>query len=410
MKLADKVSYLRNRGVRIPSAESLEVDDDVKLDDIHGPNTVLHAGTRLRGSKLLISPGCRIGAEGPVTIENCALARDVELKGGYFAGSVFLAGASMGLGAHVRRGCLLEEQASGAHTVGLKQTVLLPFVTLGSLINFCDVLMAGGTNRRDHSEVGSSFIHFNFTPYGHHGDKATPSLVGDVPSGVMLRQPRIFLGGQAGLVGPVQIGYGTVLAAGFVYRRDYGRDKLVVGEPIIPSTRDFSPTRYRRVAKRVEKNLTFLGNLAALWHWYERVRIPFATGGDTVAGRVYRAAQDAIESHFVDRVKQLDRLADYMDASIAAAERETPQLAAKSLAEQRSFSASWPAMKEGLSDCRALDDGESQGYRKLADALSRSPASDYLALVATLAPTAVQAGTAWLDEIVDRAATVGRRP
>lgn len=75
--------------------------------------------------------------------------------------------------------------------MGLKQTILFPFVTLGSLINFCDVFMAGGTSRRDHSEVGSSYIHFNYTP---RGDKATPSLVGDVPRGVMLNKEPFFSG------------------------------------------------------------------------------------------------------------------------------------------------------------------------------------------------------------------------
>ena len=33
---------------------------------------------------------------------------------------------------------------------------------------------------REHTEVGSRFIHFNFTPRGQSGDKATPSLIGDV--------------------------------------------------------------------------------------------------------------------------------------------------------------------------------------------------------------------------------------
>ena len=94
--------------------------------------------------------------------------------------------------------------------MGLKQTILFPFVTLGSLINFCDCLMAGGTSRQNHSEVGSSYIHFN---YSTNQDKATPSLIGDVPRGVMLNQPPIFLGGQGGLVGPVCLEYGTVIAA-----------------------------------------------------------------------------------------------------------------------------------------------------------------------------------------------------
>ncbi len=121
-----------------------------------------------------------------MTLDDCRLGPKVELKGGYFKQSVFLEKANMGLGAQVREGCLLEEEANGAHCVGLKQTILLPFVTLGSLINFCDCLMAGGTSRKDHSEVGSSYIHFNYTP---DGDKTTASLFGDVPRGVMLDQP-----------------------------------------------------------------------------------------------------------------------------------------------------------------------------------------------------------------------------
>ena len=74
---------------------------------------------------------------------------------GFAHGAVLLDGASLGANAHARPGTLLEERASTAHTVGLKHTLLLSFVTLGSLINFCDCLMAGGRSRRDHSEVGS---------------------------------------------------------------------------------------------------------------------------------------------------------------------------------------------------------------------------------------------------------------
>ena len=137
-------------------------------------------------------PGVKLGSRSPVTIKNCQLGKKVELKGGYFEGSTFLKGSTFQDGAEVREGCLLEEEANGAHTVGLKQTILFPFVTLGSIINFCDILMAGGTSRTNHSEVGSSYIHFNYTP---NQDKATASLIGNVAHGVMLNQPPIFLGG-----------------------------------------------------------------------------------------------------------------------------------------------------------------------------------------------------------------------
>ncbi|MCK7504346.1 MAG: hypothetical protein MZV70_09845 [Desulfobacterales bacterium] len=116
--------------------------------------------------------------------------------------------------------------------VGLKQTILFPFVTLGSLINFCDCLMAGGTSRSNHSEVGSSYIHFNFTP---DADKTTPSLIGDVPRGVMLNQPPIFLGGQGGMVGPLRMGYGNVVAAGSILRQDYPQNnQLIFDMPHVP--------------------------------------------------------------------------------------------------------------------------------------------------------------------------------
>ena len=178
---------------------------------------MIHAGCRLFGKSTLIMGQTQIGYESPVTIQDCQLGPRVALKGGFFKESVFLEKASAGSGSHVREGCIFEEEAKIAHTVGLKQTILFPFVTLGSLINFCDCLMAGGTSRKNHSEVGSAYIHFNFTP---NQDKATPSLVGDVPKGVMLDQLPIFLGGQGGLVGPSRLAFGTVIAAGTIFRKD----------------------------------------------------------------------------------------------------------------------------------------------------------------------------------------------
>ena len=180
----------------------------------------------------------------------------------------------MGPCAHVRAGTLLEEEAGGAHSVGFKQTIFLPYVTAGSLINFCDAMMAGGRSRKEHSEIGSSFIHFNYTP---HRDKATPSLIGDVPRGVMLNNDPIFLGGQGGLVGPVRIDYGCVTAAGTVYRRDALEPNMLltaksrgVGHPV-----PYKSGAYRGIARIVANNLIYTGNLWALTQWYRFVRRHF---------------------------------------------------------------------------------------------------------------------------------------
>ena len=199
----------------------------------------------------------------------------MELKGGYFARSVFLEKANMGSGAQVREGCILEEEANGAHCVGIKQTILFPFVTLGSLINFCDCLMSGGTSRKDHSEVGSSYIHFNFTP---EGDKTTASLIGDVPRGVMLNRPAIFLGRPGRHRGPDPHGV-----------RQRGRRRLGAEERL--PRRRHADRRARRPSARTvpyvqraypgpaphrgEQRRSTSANLVALEEWYAHVRRPF---------------------------------------------------------------------------------------------------------------------------------------
>ena len=85
----EKISTLRGRGVEIPAPSTLEIGDEVDLGAIRGPGTVLHSGTKLYGDHLLILPGTRIGYEEPATLENCAVGRDVQLRGGYFADAVF---------------------------------------------------------------------------------------------------------------------------------------------------------------------------------------------------------------------------------------------------------------------------------------------------------------------------------
>lgn len=273
MEAFEKVDQLVSRGVNIPCPQSVEIDCEIDPQRIASRGVWIHSGCRLTGGEIFIASNARIGTEGPVTIDNCYIGPDVELKSGYFKDAVFLEKASLGSGSHVREGTILEEQASTAHCVGLKQTILLPFVTLGSLINFCDCLMAGGTSRKDHSEVGSSFIHFNFTP---NQDKATPSLLGDVPNGVMLNQRPVFLGGQGGLVGPCRIAYGTVSAAGTIVRKDQLKpDHLIFGGAGKGGRIPYKPGGIGLSNRILKNNRIYIGNLLALREWYRHVRRMF---------------------------------------------------------------------------------------------------------------------------------------
>lgn len=261
------------KGVKIHNPDTVDIGEEIDLKRISGDGVVIYPGCRIYGDKTLVLPGAKLGYEGPVTVENCYIGPRVELKGGFFRKAVFLDDVVMGFGAHVREGSILEEQASVAHSVALKQTILFPFVTLGSLINFCDCLMAGGTSRKNHSEVGSSYIHFNFTP---NQDKATASLLGDVPRGVMLNQTPIFLGGQGGLVGPCRLEYGTVLAAGSICRKDELRpDRLIQEGGARSANVPYARGLHLTLKRVLVNNIHYTASLMALRQWYAHVRSEF---------------------------------------------------------------------------------------------------------------------------------------
>jgi hypothetical protein len=399
------VEELIQRGVCIPCPGSVDVDERVAVDRV-APGVVLFPGTRLRGAATSIGPGCRIGEEAPATVDNCCLGRNVELKGGFFSGAVFLDKAGMGSAAHIRPGTLLEEEASGGHAVGFKQTILLSFTTAGSLINFCDALMAGGTSRRDHSEIGSSYIHFNFTP---HQDKATASLVGDVPRGVMLDRPPIFLGGQGGLVGPVRLEYGTVIPAGSICRRDVLDPHQLVSPPALKGGRPrvFRVGAYRAIGRIVTNNLIYIGNLHALKLWYRDVRAA-TMSGDPFAAACREAALALIDGALAERIKRLGELAGRMDRSLDLA-RSDPSLALdpEQEARQRAFRDSWPGTAERIAAGPDETAGAADRDRFLAAWEKADGTKGHTQAVAGLAAEIKRAGTGWLQAVVDAAASTG---
>jgi UDP-N-acetylglucosamine/UDP-N-acetylgalactosamine diphosphorylase len=306
MNLKTEIStcdYLMAKGVDIPLPNTLFIGPEVDPDRISGDGVTLYPGTRISGKNTLIMSGSTLGREAPVTLDNCYVGPDTHLKGGFFQDAVFVGKNSFGSGAHVRGGTILEEEASAAHTVGLKQTILFPFVTLGSLINFCDLLMAGGTSRKDHSEVGSSYIHFNYTP---DQDKATASLLGNVHQGVMLDQPPIFLGGQGGLIGPRTLAFGTVTAAGTICRRDEQRPGcLVFGGAMKSGAIPMGKKMFRDVKVIFEKNCLYIQSLITLLAWYQQIR-PLFFSKDPLSKALLYGMQATLKGCIKERIKRLD--------------------------------------------------------------------------------------------------------
>jgi UDP-N-acetylglucosamine/UDP-N-acetylgalactosamine diphosphorylase len=395
------VEQLQARGVLI-HAPGATVIRDVKPDRIE-PGVEIFPGCVIRGPETLLGRGTRLGRAGGGTFEDVRTGRDVDLYSGCFQNAVFLDGVIVRGHAEMRGGTLMEEESEAAHHVGYKMTITMPWVIAGSLVSFCDALVAGGTGRKDHTELGSCLALYNFTP---RGDKHA-SLFGDVPRGVFLRAARIFVGGQCQVVSPVQVGYGAVLAAGCAVRRDVAEGQLY-GEPARAVSRPFVPELYGDLERPLRVGVEYLANLRALDAWYAEVRLPGAAPFDW---KLYQAARKQLGAGVAERLKRLDRLLARLPRSLslhqeALAVAPAAEGAAWHQARIREHERAvqrWPEVRDALAEPPALDG--LPGLDAVAAAFSaqrvRQPGAGYLSLVQGLDDARVAAGQADLQRVVD---------
>lgn len=333
-----RVEVLQRRGVDVWGPERVYVSEDVRLDMIEAGAVIRH-GT-LSGSGLRIARGAQIGVSGHAEVEDCQIAADVELGAGLYQGATFLQGAKVRGFAEIRPGTLLEEEAEAAHAVALKNTTFTSCCVAGSLINFCDLFLSGGTSRSDHTEVGSGAIHFNFDP---RGDK-WGSLIGGI-RGVLLRSAPVFVGGNCGIVGPVEIGFGSVTAAGAVIRRDVGQNVVVATGGKNVQIRDFDRRIYGSLTSRFLLTAKLIGTLRALDCWYALVRLPNAKADEQP---FYEAARRQIEIQVAERIKRLGNLVAKLPESISLALAGSSSDNSPAIRQHRDLIERWPATSDAL--------------------------------------------------------------
>ncbi len=395
-----KIDKLLQKGVKIPNPQSIEIGREVDTDRISGDGVIIYSGCKIFGQSMLILQGSILGYEGPVTIKNCQLGPQVELKGGFFRDAVFLKNVRMGSGSNVREGTILEEESSVANSVGLKQTILLPFVTLGSLVNFCDCLMSGGTSRKDHSEVGSSFIHFNYTP---NQDKATPSLIGDVPRGVILNQRPIFLGGQGGLVGPCRLEFGTVTSAGSIIRKDELRPgRLIFSGTGKDGSIPFMPGIYQNIKRIVFNNIVYIANLIALMQWYTYVRSQFIS--DDFTEPLFVGLKEKLRMAIDERIQRLKALSQKMPDSVIAYQNYAKENASSRILKQKNeFYERGNELEEYFRSLANIGVKENlrDGFMEKIRRSVQTSGKDYISVIKGLKDTDKEQGTLWLQSIVD---------
>ncbi len=310
-----RIESLLARGVDVWGPERVYVSENVNLGAIEPGAVIRHA--TLSGPTLRIASGAVIGTSGHAEVEGCQIGRNAELGAGLYQGATFLEGVKIRGFAEIRPGTLLEEQVDLAHCVALKNTTFTCCCVAGSLINFCDLFLTGGTSRRDHTEIGSGVVHYNFDP---RGDK-WGSLIGGI-RGVLLRSDPVFIGGTCGLVGPLEVGLGAVTAAGSIIRKDVRENELVADSGRRLRRPGFDRHAYGPLKREFLATAKLIGTLHAFDAWYALVRLPNARADER---SLYEAGRKQINAQIEERVRRLGKIVVKLSRSTASKRRPAAQ-------------------------------------------------------------------------------------
>ena len=409
---------LLERGVHIPDLNLIHITRDVQLENIVTGCTI-YPFVRITGSRTKIHSGARIGVRGPVVLENSLIGKNAVigdlghvtltdtvvgpksvLGSGVAEQAVFLGKETMvndfttGYGFRVRKGSLYEEDASSAQHTDTKMTILFPWATLGSDINFCDTLLAGGTGPElgSFSEVGSGTIHFN---YSIRGDKATASLFGDVLHGVFLDKERLFIGGNNSLLGPVKAEYGAMTAAGARIKGKLPKG-LNYGHSLPKGTVDYDGRIFSGVPGIVSNQINVLAELTALANWYKQVRINFA-GQDKEQKYLYESGLRMVSLNYRERLHQLNKYVDSLENSVRLL--ESSKGSKKEISEQKNLLSQWPKLGSDLKNLEKFGIQIPGSLEKEFESLKTQEESDYTGIIKKLSQSGKQAGKNWLSQI-----------
>jgi bifunctional UDP-N-acetylglucosamine pyrophosphorylase / glucosamine-1-phosphate N-acetyltransferase len=380
-----RLLWLAQNGVKVWGPERVYVSEEVRLERIMAGAVLMNA--TITGPTTFIGTRAQIGISGLARIHEAQIGPSVVLGAGSYENCVLLHSSKARGFAEFRQGTVLEEEAETGHNVGLKNTVLMTGAVAGSSINFCDVLLAGGSSRRDHSEVGSGVVHFNFDP---RGDKFG-SLMGDA-TGCLLQFRRIFVGGNSGIVAPVHLEFGTVVAAGSILRHDVSKNQLSRGDPTGVSG-EYDVDRYFDLSRKFCTTAKLVGNLHALRAWYQDIRQACAESDSRL---LYAAAAQEFDRHIKHRVCELAKIVGKLDKSLSKPrkhekDRRFDEQHRRLLANREQIDSF--LLHEGYADAPAIF---------LAEYTENRRSRDHLESVHNLSAEASGAAVRWLHEIASQ--------
>jgi len=220
----------------------------------------------------------------------------------------------------------------------------------------------------------------------------------------MLNQSPIFLGGQGGLVGPSRLGYGTVIAAGVIYRGDYPEGgKLLIDGRGKKTDSFFYPGLYCDIARRTLNNIHYIANLIALRQWYLGVRFQFFQE-DFIIQELHEGAMEKLDMAIDERIERLKVLAHRMPQSAELYQKiEKAKGPQKLVNQKKELFEKWQEIEDMLYSFRE-NTGEASERDAFLEAVARvreEKGNDYIKVIQGLPEKWGARGTSWLQGIVD---------
>jgi UDP-N-acetylglucosamine/UDP-N-acetylgalactosamine diphosphorylase len=210
----------------------------------------------------------------------------------------------------------------------------------------------------------------------------------------MLNQPPIFLGGQGGIIGPVRLGFGNVVAAGSVLRHDYpGDNQLIFEKSPANEAKDYIPAMYPHFGRVIKNNLIYLANLTALEAWYVQIRKPFLETRE-FGTLIYAGLLEQLLAAKKERLKRLKAMAGKAAASNAEYDSKRKDLLDQIGWLEELFTGKMPEVV-------AATDKSREDFLNDFEKTVKDKRADYISTIQDLPAEVSKKGVTWLNGIVN---------
>ena len=200
------------------------------------------------------------------------------------------------------------------------------------------------------------------------------------------------------MLGPLQAEFGALTAAGVRIAGNV-KEGLNLGRGLPLGHKDYDPRIFSKTKEIIGQQVTYIGHLVAMYHWYREIRIrSVSTNPERLA--LYQAGQRIIVLNIRERIAQIERFINGLETSIRILSQQ-PLPPRSTIAEQQALLKHWPHLKAHLEH---YEEHFWEIPHLLSNALQESASlhTHYTQIIRNLPQASVNVGQSWLESIVHR--------